>query len=299
MNSSGFLLLNKPKGITTFKLLYPVKRFFKKGCKVGHAGTLDPDAHGLVIAAVGKATRLLSFIEAAHKVYEFRLHLGVETDSADATGEVTQTFDNAAVTGSAIEGVLSRFIGEITQTPPVYSAIKIDGKRACDRVRKGEEVTIKSREVTILDLQLIDDDRDALKTEFLFRCHCSKGTYIRSLGVDLGKALGSGAHVSDIKRLAIGESLLDNAVDPESETLDQSLISAEKIISHIPTITLNEKWIRILKNGIKPELNRLELEGIKLGKREKYFILDENGQLQMYAETDQELLRPKVQLTHE
>ncbi len=284
--------------MSTFKVLYPVKRAFK-GHKVGHAGTLDPDAHGLVIAAVGKATRLLSFLEAEDKCYEFILNLGVETDSYDAEGEITARHDNAAVTMAAVESAFQQFLGEIDQMPPIYSAIKIDGKRACDRVRKGETVTLKTRKITIHSLELLETIDDVPKTEFRIRCNCTKGTYIRSLGFDLGKALGSGAHVSDIKRTAIGASTLDQSVSAEDSALTEHLISPEKLIPQIECITVPDEWLKLLKNGIKIETHKFVTDGMPFKEHQKYFILNEQAELQMYAETDAELLRPKVQLVHE
>lgn len=210
----GFLLMDKPTGLTSFKLLGPVKKTFKPA-KVGHAGTLDQEARGLMIVAVGKASRLLQFPEVAHKTYEFTLHVGRQTASAEFYHpEVIQEDLQERFTPSQLMSVIPQFKGKIQQTPPQYSAVKIDGKRASDRVRAGEEVELKSREVEIFSLEILDSaiESNHLVSSIRMRCHCSKGTYIRSLGVDLAQEMGLMGSVSDIYRTQIGEWHVSQAV---------------------------------------------------------------------------------------
>ncbi len=211
----GFLLMDKPVGITSFRLIGPIKYHFKPA-KTGHAGTLDQDARGLMIVAVGRASRLLQYAEGAHKTYEFTLHLGRETVSAEYFHqEVLQDIEGQTLTTTELLKLLPIFTGKIKQTPPQYSAVKVDGKRASDRARAGEEVLLKSREIEILSLEVIDEDAlnspEEPRASFRLKCHCSKGTYIRSLVVDLAKEANLLGAVSDIYRTQIGSWKIEDA----------------------------------------------------------------------------------------
>ena len=218
MSSSGFVLLDKIAGETSFKALFPLKRVFCTK-RVGHAGTLDLRASGLIIAATGRATRLLPYIEAKDKCYTFRLHLGYETDTLEWDGEVVEQDDRSlSVTRADLEAVLPQFIGDIDQVPPNYSAVKIDGHRESDLANRGREIELKPRRIHIESLKVVGE---GLVTEgctgksfatFDLECNCSKGTYIRSLGRDLARALGTCGCVSMIRRHRIGDVTVDRAV---------------------------------------------------------------------------------------
>ena len=218
MSSSGFVLLDKIAGETSFKALFPLKRVFCTK-RVGHAGTLDLRASGLIIAATGRATRLLPYIEAKDKCYTFRLHLGYETDTLEWDGEVVEQDDRSlSVTRADLEAVLPKFIGDIDQVPPNYSAVKIDGHRASDLANRGREIELKPRRIHIESLKVVGE---GLVTEgctgksfatFDLECNCSKGTYIRSLGRDLARALDTCGCVSMIRRHRIGDVTVDRAV---------------------------------------------------------------------------------------
>ncbi len=211
MSETGFILLHKIKGVTSFQALRPVKQVFR-GFKIGHAGTLDQDASGLLVVGVGTATRMLSWIEGATKTYEFILHLGVTTDTLDATGEESVDTEFIPTSQAKLESVVQNFLGAIEQIPPQYSALKINGKRASDLVRQGQEVELKSRSVQIFTLEILEEI--VVGQSYRLKCVCSKGTYIRSLGRDIGFSLGTIAYVSDIHRTQIGKCMLDDADEP-------------------------------------------------------------------------------------
>ncbi|MEQ9490145.1 MAG: tRNA pseudouridine(55) synthase TruB [Alphaproteobacteria bacterium] len=196
---SGWAIVDKPEGIGSTQVVGKVRRYFNAQ-KAGHAGTLDPLATGILPIALGEATKTLPFIVDSGKVYRFTVRWGVETDTLDREGEVTATRD-ARPTRDAVEAVLPAFTGEIEQTPPAYSAIKVDGERAYDMARRGEAPEMKPRLVQIDTLMLVDCPDDDTAT---FETACGKGTYIRSLARDLAKALGTVGHVIALRRLRVG-----------------------------------------------------------------------------------------------
>ncbi len=197
--ADGVLLVDKPADWTSFDVVNFVRRHFNLK-KTGHCGTLDPFATGLLIVLCGKATRLQDALMGQDKVYTGTMRLGVRTDSQDLTGQVVQTTDVPAFTQEALQEAANRFVGEIEQLPPMHSAIKIDGKPLYKLARQGKEVERQPRPVRIDAFQLT-----ALRlpdVDFLVRC--SKGTYIRTLAADLGDALGTGAHLTALRRQASG-----------------------------------------------------------------------------------------------
>ena len=200
MSNSGFVLLDKIAGETSFKALFPLKRVFSTK-RVGHAGTLDLRASGLIIAATGRCTRLLPFIEAKDKCYSFRLHLGYETDTLEWDGEVVEQGEALALTREKLEAVLPQFTGDIEQIPPKYCAVKINGVRASDLMERGRNIELKPRKIHIGELKVIGEGEvteGCSGKEFAtfdLICECSKGTYIRALGRDIGRALGTYACV--------------------------------------------------------------------------------------------------------
>lgn len=241
--ADGFLLLDKPPGVSSFQALGPVKRLFR-GRKVGHAGTLDPAATGLLLAAVGHGTRLLEFLEGLPKTYRFTLRLGVVTDTYDLEGEVQEEKDASSVGAAAVASVMERFRGNLVQVPPAYSAVKIAGKRACDRVRAGETVELKPRNIQVTRLDLISFAPGAAVLEL----DCSKGTYVRTLAHDIGQALGCGAAADAIRRLAIGTFRVEGAVAPDAATAGD-LLPLDGGMDHIPALRLRREWLGRLRNG--------------------------------------------------
>lgn len=200
-----FLLIDKPKGITSFDVVRQVKRMTGEK-KVGHGGTLDPLATGLLIVALGKATKKLGALLGSDKEYEVWGHFGAMTETYDAAADI-QIVDEAVFAGekkisaATIESIIKeKFLGEIEQMPPAHSALKVNGKRAYELARKGIKVELKPRQLTIFKFEILEYDWPKV----LFKVHCSSGTYIRSLIHDLGQNLGCGAYVQELRRTKVG-----------------------------------------------------------------------------------------------
>ncbi len=259
MSNSGFVLLDKIAGETSFKALFPLKRVFSTK-RVGHAGTLDLRASGLIIAATGRCTRLLPFIEAKDKCYSFRLHLGYETDTLEWDGEVVEQ-DERTLAGSLqtrdertrLEAVLPQFTGDIEQIPPKYCAVKINGVRASDLMERGRNIELKPRKIHIGELKVIGEGEvteGCSGKEFAtfdLICECSKGTYIRALGRDIGRALGTYACVSQIRRHRIGNVTLDKAVRGENLTRE-NLLPVDAVLD-FPVVRLTDEQVAVIRQG--------------------------------------------------
>ena len=214
--SGQVLLIDKPLHWTSFqavnKLRWEIRRAFNiKKIKVGHAGTLDPLATGLLVICTGKMTKQIDTFQGQIKEYTGTFVLGSTTPSFDLETEIDQTYPTEHLTEQLIKNATAQFIGDINQYPPVFSAIKKDGKRLYEFARAGEDVEIKSRKVNISEFEITKID--GLNIDF--RVVCSKGTYIRSLAHDFGKALNSGAHLSVLRRTKIGDFHVDDAMSPE------------------------------------------------------------------------------------
>lgn len=253
MTPSGFVLLDKIAGETSFKALFPLKRVFCTK-RVGHAGTLDLRASGLIIAAIGRATRLLPYIEAKDKCYTFRLHLGYETDTLEWDGDVVeQDAREGVVTRAALEAVLPQFIGDIDQVPPNYCAVKINGHRASDLMNRGREIELKPRRIHIESLKVVDEGKvtdgctGKCFATFDLECNCSKGTYIRSLGRDLARALGTCGCVSMIRRHRIGKVTVDQAVRGDALT-QEHLLPLDQVLD-FPVVRLNDDQVKSIRLG--------------------------------------------------
>lgn len=210
-----FLLVDKPLGWSSFqavnKLKWAIrKKFNLKKIKIGHAGTLDPLATGLLIICAGKFTKKIAEFQGQAKEYTGTITLGGTTPSYDLETEIDQTFTTAHITKELIESTTAQFIGEIDQKPPVFSALKKEGKRLYEYAREGIAVEIKTRKITISEFEITEVNLPKVA----FRVVCSKGTYIRSLAHDFGKALNSGGHLSVLRRTKIGDFSVDTAIDP-------------------------------------------------------------------------------------
>ncbi|MSP58384.1 MAG: tRNA pseudouridine(55) synthase TruB [Flavobacteriaceae bacterium] len=203
------ILINKPYGWSSFQAVKKIK-YVTKAKKVGHAGTLDPLASGLLIICTEQQTKGIQVIQDAEKVYEGTIKLGVTTPSYDLETEPNALFETGHITQALIEKILPQFVGELEQIPPVYSAIKVDGRRAYALARQGEEPVLKSRKISIYAFEITAIEIPNID----FRVRCSKGTYIRTLAFDFGKALESGACLSSLVRTKIGNYSLDNALTP-------------------------------------------------------------------------------------
>lgn len=223
------LFFNKPLGWTSFKVVghirYHICRRMKvKKLKVGHAGTLDPLATGVMILCTGKATKRIEEFQYHTKEYIATIQLGATTPSYDLEHEIDATYPTEHITREKIEEALKQFLGEIQQIPPAFSACKVDGARAYDLARKGQEVELKPKLLAIDEIELLACDLE--KMEIKIRVVCSKGTYIRALARDIGEALHSGAHLTGLVRTRVGEVRLEDCLDPErfADWIDQQEI---------------------------------------------------------------------------
>ncbi len=202
------LTFDKPLGMTSFGLVNKVRwlltrRMDGRKLKVGHAGTLDPLATGLMILCTGRATKRIEELQGGIKEYIATLRLGATTPSYDLEHEIDATYPTEHITEESVREVLTRFVGEIMQVPPVFSACKVDGKRAYDLARKGHDVELKAKPLRIDEIELMDCSLD--RQEITIRVVCSKGTYIRALARDIGEALNSGAHLTALRRTRVGD----------------------------------------------------------------------------------------------
>ena len=278
----GWLVLDKPRGLGSTQAVGMVKRVLRQGgyakTKVGHGGTLDPLAEGVLPIALGEATKLAGRMLDASKIYDFTIQFGEETDTLDTEGEVTQRSDRRPPM-AAIAGVLEHFTGLIEQIPPKYSALKIDGKRAYDLARAGEEVEMKTREVTVHSLEMQSDREDPeLRSAFqttsgrpdpydpgapleladavTLTAHVSKGTYIRSLARDIARALGTFGHVTYLRRIKAGPFHQDHAISldkleeiAKGARLEHLLLPLEAGLDDIPALSLDPDSAQAVRQG--------------------------------------------------
>ena len=249
---SGFILLDKVAGETSFKALFPLKRVFCTK-RVGHAGTLDLRASGLIIAATGRATRLLPYVEAKDKCYTFRLHLGYETDTLEWDGDVVEQGAALTVSRAALEAVLPQFTGDIDQVPPRYCAVKIDGRRASDWAERGKDFEMKPRRIHIESLKIVGEGGVTAGCSgkefatFDIEGVCSKGTYVRALGRDIARALGTCGCVSQIRRHRIGKVNVKSAVRGEDLTREH-LKPVEQVLD-FPVVKLDADQMAVIRKG--------------------------------------------------
>ena len=211
----GLVVVDKPGGMSSHDVVGRLRRYFGTR-KVGHAGTLDPMATGVLVVGIERATKMLGLLALETKSYEATIRLGQTTTTDDAEGETTSTTDASAVTDEAIDAAVAALTGEIDQVPSAVSAIKVDGRRAYDRVRAGEEVELRSRRVTVARFDVLERARSGAVIDLVVVVDCSTGTYIRALARDLGSALGVGGHLTALRRTHVGPFGLDVA-----RTLDQ------------------------------------------------------------------------------
>ena len=285
---SGFLNILKPPGMSSHDVVGYVRRVLHTK-KVGHAGTLDPAAAGVLPVAVGTATRLIEYLEITDKTYRAEIKLGIATDSGDDTGKIlTCQSDWSDFDMSTLEKVLQKFTGKIQQTPPTHSAIKINGQKACDLLRAGKEVDVPSREVTIYRLDLLAHSHDML----LIDCDCSKGTYIRSLCQDIGEALGVSATMAFLLRRRVGDFTAEAALTLEelAEAGANALLPADKYLSSMQRFDLNPKREKAFCNGLSSTVRNFtaQTENLRVY-ADGHFI-----GIGRYAQDSEELLPVKV-----
>ena len=244
---NGIVIVDKPQGWTSQDVTARLRRVFNTR-RIGHGGTLDPMATGVLPVFVGRATRGVEFFEHAEKVYETVLKPGITTDTEDITGTVL-TEQDAFITGEMLEEVLEKFRGDIMQVPPMYSALKVNGQKLYDLARKGKEVERQPRPITIHELTLLGMEAEGIR----LRVRCSKGTYIRTLCKDIGQALGCGGCMAALRRVAAGEYTAQEAVPLqvllETENPEQYLRPVDSMFRNYPQVTLSEKQETRCRNG--------------------------------------------------
>ena len=244
----GFVNFLKPPGMTSHDAVGYVRRQLGEK-KVGHAGTLDPGAAGVLPIAVGRATRLIEYMDSVEKAYRAELVFGFATDSGDDSGSVVERAESFAMPErEQLLEAFHAFTGTITQVPPAHSAIKINGRRACDLLREGRQVEIPSRQVQIHSLELLQVGKNHISFDVV----CSKGTYIRSLCTDLGAHLGVPATMSFLVRRAVGSFALEEAVTAEqlAELKEKSLLPMDRCLGHLPRYDLRSDRLKAFSNGL-------------------------------------------------
>ena len=244
---NGIVIIDKPQGWTSQDVTARLRRVFSTR-RIGHGGTLDPMATGVLPVFVGRATRGVEFFEHAEKVYETVLKPGITTDTEDITGTVL-TEQDAFVTGEMVEAALPKFRGEIMQVPPMYSALKVNGQKLYELARKGKEVERQPRPITIHELTLLGMDAEGIR----LRVHCSKGTYIRTLCKDIGEALGCGGCMASLRRVQAGEYTIEEAVSLDAlvsaEHPEDFLRPVDSMFRNYAAVTLTPNQEKRCRNG--------------------------------------------------
>lgn len=259
---NGILIINKEKGCTSHDIVYKVKKIFNE--KVGHTGTLDPLAEGVLPILIGKGTLCSKYLINHDKKYIVNLALGQKTETADLEGKIIEekNIPNKSLTQSKIEKVLKSFIGKQQQMPPIYSAIKVNGKKLYEYARKGQNVEIKPREIEIYDIKLMNID--AQKKQIQFEVFCGKGTYIRSLCEDIAEKLETVGYMESLKRIQVGDFKIEDSSKiqeleenkEDTKYLESKIISVEEIFKNKEKIKLDDKKMQLFLNGVKITQNQ-------------------------------------------
>ena len=271
---NGVINIYKNTGMTSFDVVAIVRRVAKMK-KVGHTGTLDPAASGVLPVCLGKATKIIDYIMENKKVYRVNLKLGMVTDTYDLEGEVLREEDASHITKDEILNCINTFLGTIDQVPPMYSALKQNGVRLYELARQGIEVHREARKITIYSIENIKiESNDNIQMDVC----CSKGTYIRSLCYDIGEKLNVGATMTALERIQNGPFIKEEAINIEDlteELLEKHIISIEKALDSFEKITVNEKFGKLLRNGVKVFDNRMYSEEVEFNKL--YRVYEDNG----------------------
>ena len=268
---NGVLVVNKPKGCTSHDIVSSIKKIVQE--KVGHTGTLDPNATGVLPLLIGKGTFISKYLVNHDKIYEATLKLGQKTDTADGEGKVIETKEirKQYITQEYIHTIFQEMIGLQEQTPPMYSAIKIKGKKLYEYARKGQEVAIKPRMIEIYDIVLNKIEND----EIAFKVACSKGTYIRTLCETIAEKLHTIGYMKELKRLQVGSFNIKDAIDLEklksSEAIESNLLTIETLFQDKEDIVLEDRKLQLLLNGVKLFISKED--GIyRIYNKENHFI---------------------------
>jgi len=269
--TDGILIVDKPEGLTSHDVVARLRRILKTK-RIGHTGTLDPFATGVLVMLVGKATRLAQFLDKDKKEYEATIRFGFETDTGDVSGSPKRIQNSKfKIQNEEIEEALKDFRGEIEQTPPMYSAKKVAGKKLYELARKGIEIERKPVKITIYEIEKMENGKWKMENGKTFdvkiRVACSAGTYVRTLAEDIGKKLEVGAHLSALRRTCAGQFDLSKAVTIEEleeivskDKLGEVMISMNDALAHLPKVVLNEVEIKNAQNGKKLKFEDTEIK---------------------------------------
>ena len=253
----GIIIINKPIGCTSHDIVYKVKKMFNE--KVGHTGTLDPMAEGVLPILVGKGTLLSKYLIDHNKKYIVELQLGIKTDTADSEGKIVEqkTVNEEKISKENIEKVFQSFIGKQEQIPPMYSAIKVNGKKLYEYARKGQEVEIKPRQIEIYNINLIQYSIE--KKQIKFEVFCGKGTYIRSLCEDIAQRFETVGYMKSLKRIQVGDFKIEDSITisqleenvQDNNFIKDKIISIEKLFNEKIGIKLDNKKLKLFLNGVR------------------------------------------------
>ena len=245
----GIIVINKPKNCTSHDIVRKAKKILNE--KVGHTGTLDPNATGVLPLLVGKGTQISKYLINHDKTYEAVLKLGEKTDTADVEGQIIETKEvqPSNLEKENVEKVLKSLIGKQEQIPPIYSAIKVNGKKLYEYARSGQNVDIEPRIIEIYNMELIKIENE----EITYKVHCSKGTYIRTLCEQIAEKLDTVGYMKELKRIQVGEFKIENSLTIEQleNKVDKYYITIEKYFEHCPQIQLNTKKLQLFLNGVQ------------------------------------------------
>ena len=284
---NGFLIIDKPSGMTSHSVVHQIRKITNTK-KVGHAGTLDPDATGVLVVGLGKATRLITYLVCDNKTYQATIRLGQSTSTDDREGEILKTVDCSNLDENEINSVILNFIGDIDQIPSAVSAIKINGQKAYDLVRKGEKVELKPRKIHISAIDIHEIKKVNSYIDLNLTIHCSSGTYIRALARDIGEQLKVGGHVTNLRRLQSGQWNISDAKKIEELKVDNlPLISmAEIATTMFPSVKVEFEEIQDLIHGRYVRKTHEPAETIAL--------IDKKPSLVALAHGDGVMLKPQI-----
>ncbi len=262
----GVIIINKPKNYTSHDIVYKIKKIL--GEKVGHTGTLDPLAQGVLPILIGKATKCSAYLTNHDKTYQVELKLGIKTETADGEGNILQeeNVSEEILKKEYVEKVLLSMVGKQEQVPPIYSAIKVNGKKLYEYARKGQEVEIKPREITIYSMKL--NNINIEQKTINFTVECSKGTYIRSLCEDIASKLGTIGYMNNLVRIKVGKFSIQDSISIDDliyannpkEKLEEKIITIEELFENVGKIELNQKSLNLFLNGVK--ISEFKSDGI-------------------------------------
>lgn len=262
----GVIIINKPKNYTSHDIVYKIKKI--SGEKVGHTGTLDPLAQGVLPILIGKATKCSAYLTNHDKTYQVELKLGIKTETADGEGNILQeeNVSEEILKKEYVEKVLLSMVGKQEQVPPIYSAIKVNGKKLYEYARKGQEVEIKPREITIYSMKL--NNINIEQKTINYTVECSKGTYIRSLCEDIASKLGTIGYMNNLVRIKVGKFSIQDSISIDDliyannpkEKLEEKIITIEELFENVGKIELNQKSLNLFLNGVK--ISEFKSDGI-------------------------------------